>query len=108
MSRQDIFEPIEREVVGALADHHEGDQAGAGDPSRYQLGRHWRAGHTVAALRARVLGQDVDRHFQFRRGEIKYTGKVLADALFRTTAAGTGLLVLGQVVLDSVLGEMIE
>jgi hypothetical protein len=33
VSCQDIFESIEREVVGELADDHEDDQAGPGDPS---------------------------------------------------------------------------
>ena len=108
VSRQDIFESVEREVVGELADHHEGDQARAGDPSRYRLGRHRRAGHAVAALRAGVLGQDVDIHFELRRGELELTGEVFADAMFRAAAAGAGLLGLGQVVLDAVVGEMVE
>ena len=108
MADQDIFESVEREVVGELADQHEGDQPRAGDPSRYRLGGHRRAGHAVAALRAGVLGQDVDRHFELRRDEFELAGEVLADALFRAAAAGAGLLGLGQVVLDADVGEMVE
>ena len=108
MSRQDIFESIEREMVGELADDHEGDQAGAGDPSRHGLGGHRRAGHAVAALRAGVLGQDVNLHFQPRRDEIEFAGLVFADALFWAAAAGAGLLGLGHIVLDADVGEMVE
>src|SRR5512135_1244064 len=95
-------------MVGELADQHVGTQSWAGDPSRHGLGRDRRAGHAVAALRARVRGQGVDRYFQPRRDELELTGEVLADALFRVTAAGAGLLVLGQVVFDADVGEMVE
>ena len=95
-------------MVGELADDHEGDQAGAGDPSRDGLGRDRRAGHAVATLGAGVLGQDVDLHFEPRRDELELAGHVFADALLGAAAAGAGLLALGQVVLDADVREMIQ
>jgi len=105
---QDVFESIKREMVGELARNHEGDQAGAGDPTRNGLGRHWRTGHAVAALGASVLGQDVNLHLQPRRDEIEFAGLVFADECFGAAAAGAGFLVLGHIVRDADVGEMIE
>ena len=82
VSRQDIFESIEREMIGELADDHEGDQPGPGDPSRDRLGRDRRAGHAVATFGAGVLGQDMDLHFHLRRDEFEFAEIVLADAMF--------------------------
>ena len=95
-------------MVGELAVHHEGDQAGAGDPTRNGLGWDRRAGHAVATLGAGVLGQDVNLHLQPRRDEIEFAGLVFADACFGAAAAGAGLLGFGQIVLDADVGEMIE
>jgi len=50
----------------------------------------------------------MDIHFELRRGELELSGEVLTDPLFGATTAGAGLLVRGQVVLDAVVGEMIE
>jgi hypothetical protein len=108
MSRQNVFEPIKREVVGELARNHEGDQAGAGDPTWNGLGWYGRTGHAVATFRASILGQDVNFHLQPRRDEIKFAGLVFADACFGTAAAGAGLLFLGHIVQDADVGEMIE
>jgi hypothetical protein len=49
---------------------------------------------------------DVD--FELGRGEFEFAGEVFADATFDATAAGAGLLGLGQVVFDAVVGEMVE
>ena len=92
VSRQDIFESIKREMVGELADDHERDQTGSGDPARYRLGRYRRAGHAVAAFRAGVLGQDMDLDLHPRRDELELARLVLADAGFRLSAARTRLL----------------
>ena len=81
---------------------------GPGDASRYGLGRDRRAGHAVAALRAGVLGQDMDMDFELGRDELELAGEVLADAMLRAAAAGAGLLGLGQVVLDADVREVIE
>jgi hypothetical protein len=108
VSGQDIFEPVEREVVGELADQDVGDQPRAGDSSGDRLGRHRWAGHAVAALGAGVFGQDMDVDFELGRGELEFAGEVFADAMFDATAAGAGLLGLGQVVFDAVVGEMVE
>ena len=82
MSRQDIFEPVEREVVGELADQHVGDQPRAGDPTGDRPGRRRGAGHAVAALGAGVLGQDVDVDFELGRDELELAREVFADAMF--------------------------
>jgi hypothetical protein len=66
------------------------------------------ASHAIAALRAGVLGQDMDIHFQLRRDEFKLPRQVLADALFLAAAAGANFLLLGHVMLDAMVGEMIE
>ena len=108
MSCQDIFESIEREMVGELADDHEGDQPGPGNPSRDGLGRDRWTGHAVATLGAGVLGQDMDLHFQLRRDEIEFAGEVLADFWLGPAAAGAGLLVLGQIMLDADVREMVQ
>ncbi len=48
VSDQDIFEPVEREVVGELADQHEGDQLpGRRFPALHEFGRNRWAGHAV-------------------------------------------------------------
>ena len=95
-------------MVGELADHHEGDQAGAGDAPRHGLGGDRRAGHAVAAARAGVLGQDVDADLELGRDELELAGEVLADPMLHAAAAGAGLLGLGQVVLDADVREVIQ
>ena len=80
VSRQDIFESIERQVIGELADDHEGDQPGPGHAAGRRLGRDRRAGDAVAAPRAGVLGQDVDADLQPGRDELELAGLILADA----------------------------
>ena len=108
VSDQDIFEPVEREVVGELADQHEGDQLPG---RRFRPSRE--ASETAGWPRRRGTsskrtwaGSDV--HFEFGRGELELTGEVFADALFSAAATRAGLLGLGQIVLDAVMGEMVE
>src|SRR5271156_5154961 len=108
MSRQDIFESIQRQVIGEFADDHEGDQPGPGHAARGGLGRDRRAVDAVAALRAGVLGQDVDADLQTGRDVLELAGLVLADADLGGPAAGAGLLRLGEVVLDADVGEVLE
>jgi len=48
VSSQDIFEPVEREVVGELADQDVGDQSGAGDPAEGVAGAIYSEGSFVA------------------------------------------------------------
>ena len=108
MSCQDIFESIEREMVSELADDHEGDQAGPGNPSWDGFGWDRWAGHAVATLGAGIFGQDMNLHFQLPRDEIEFAGEVLADFLLGPPAAGAGLLVLGQIMLDADVREMVQ
>jgi len=68
-------------MIGELADQHEGDQTRPGDPSRHRLGRDRRAGHAVAALRAGVLGQDMDPNFELRGDEFELPGEIFTDTL---------------------------
>jgi hypothetical protein len=95
-------------MIGELADDHESDQPGAGDPSRDGFGRDRWAGHAVATLGAGVLGQDVDLHVQLCRDEVELTGDVLADLLLGPATAGAGLLTLGEIVLDADVREVIQ
>jgi hypothetical protein len=50
----------------------------------------------------------VDVDFKLGRGEFELSGEILADAMLGGATAGAGLLGLGQVVFDAVVGEMVE
>ncbi len=108
MTRQDIFESIQRQVIGEFADGHEGDQPRPGPAAWGGLGRDRRAVHAVATLRAGRLGQDMNPHLQPGRDELEFAGLVRADADLGSPAAGAGLLRLGEVVLDAEVREMSE
>ena len=95
-------------MIGEFADDHEGDQPGPGHAAGRRFGRDRRAGDAVAALRAGVLGQDVDADLQPGRDELELARLILADADLGGPAAGAGLLRLGEVVLDADVGEVLE
>ena len=108
VSRQDIFESIQRQVIGELADDHEGDQPGPGHaagvglggtgglatPSRHfeqaYLGRTW----TWTSSRAGMNSSSRDSSSPMRT--------------LGVAAAGAGLLGLGEVVLDADVREVLE
>jgi hypothetical protein len=50
----------------------------------------------------------MDLHFQPRRDVLELAGHVVADAFLGGPAAGAGLLLLGEVMLDADVREMIE
>jgi hypothetical protein len=50
----------------------------------------------------------VDVDFELGRSELELSGEILAEAMLGGATAGAGLLGLGQVVFDAVVGEVVE
>ncbi len=84
----DLALPVERQVIGELADHHVGDRS----TRRSGLGDR-------PALRAGVLRPHVADHLEARRNNLEHFGHVLAEQAKDAVAAdtSTALGVLGRV-----------
>src|SRR5689334_23319384 len=94
-------------MFGELGDDHLGKQAGSRDAAAYRT--RWGLGgdHTVTAVRAGVLGQNVDMKFKMGRDKLQHACLILADACLELSAMRAQLLSLGDIVLDAHLRQSI-
>ena len=108
MAREEVFLPIERQVVAELTDDDLSDQPWSGDAaSNWPHRRRW-AHHAVFAVPAGVLGSHVDVDFELRRDVLQNSALVLANAVFRSAAADALLVRLVQVMLVPKVRQLIE
>ena len=108
VARKEVFLPVQRQVVTEFGDDDLSDQSRPSDAAVDRPHRRRRARHAVFAVAARVLGTHVDVHFQLRRDVLQDPALVLADAIFRSAAAGAPLVRLAQVVLMPVVRQLVE
>ena len=108
VAREEVFLPVERQVVAELADDDLSDQPRSGDAASNRPHRRRRARHAVFAVPAGVLGPHVDVHFELRRDVLQDPALVLADAVFGSAAAGALLVRLAQVVLVPIVRQLVE
>jgi hypothetical protein len=104
---RDILEAIERQVFGKLGDDQLSKYAGSGETAAPRTRRRVRGRHTVAAMRAGVLGQNVDVKLKPRRDELQQPCLILANASLGFSAVRADLVGLGHVVLDANLRQAI-
>ncbi len=107
MASRDILEPIQRQVVGEFGDDHLSKKAGSRDAAAYRTRGSLGGDHTVAAVRAGILRQNVDVHFKVGRDELQDACLIMADTCLGFTAVRADFLGLGQVVLDANLRQLI-
>ena len=101
---------VERRAINVFVDQREGQRRGRGDAARQGLRRHWRdhdrrvdpGAVTMAAsvLEAHIL-QDLRLDL-----DMELLGHGLAHAMHLMIAAGTGLLVFGKVVFDTLARQI--
>ena len=92
-------------MFGELGDDHLGKHARSSNTTAQRTRGTFRGHHTIAAVRAGVLGQDVDLKFKAGGNEIQHAGLVLANARLGFTAMRADLIGLGDVVLDADLRQ---
>ena len=95
-------------MLGELRDEQLSKQSGPGDTAADRTERRLRGDHAIAAVRAGILGQDVDINFKVSRDEIHHTGLILADACLVFSAARANLLGLGHIMLKAYLRQAIK
>ena len=94
-------------MLSELGDDHLSKHARSSNTAAQRTRRTLGGHHTIAAVRAGVLGQDVDLKFKAGRDEIQHACLVLADACLGLSAVRADLVGLGDVVLDSDLRQSI-
>jgi hypothetical protein len=108
VTREEVFLPVQRQVIAELSDDDLSNQPWSGDAASNRPHRRWLAHHSIFAVPAGVLGSHVDVHFELRRHVLENAALVLADAVFGPTAAGTLLVRFAQVLLVSIVRQLIE
>ena len=108
MTREEVFLPVQRQVVAELTDDDLSDQPWSGDAASNRPHRRRWARHAIFAVPAGVLGSHVDVHFELRRDVLQNPALVLADAVLGPTAAGALLVRLAQVMLVPKVRQLIE
>ena len=94
-------------MFGELGDDHLGKHARSSNTAAQRTRGTFRGHHTIAAVRAGVLGQDVDLKFKAGRDELQHACLILADACLGLSAMRADLIGLGHVVLDADLRQSI-
>ena len=107
MASRDILESIQRQMFGELRDDHLSKQARSSNTAAYGTWRRLGGDHTVAAMGARILGQDVDVEFKAGWDELQHACLIFADACLGLSAVRANLLGLGDIVLDANLRQPI-
>jgi hypothetical protein len=108
VAREEVFLPVQRQVIAELSDDDLSDQSWSGDAaSNWPHRRRW-AHHASFAVPAGVLGSHVDVHFELRRDVFQNSALVLANAVFRSAADDALLVRLAQVMLVAKVGQLIE
>ena len=97
MPHEDVFQPVQRQVIAELADYDLGDQPGTGDAPSNRSRRRRGTGYAVLTVAASVLGPDVFVEFQLGRLVFQDSRGIFADTVLRPPAATAGLLLIGQV-----------
>jgi hypothetical protein len=94
-------------MVGEFGDDYLSKQAGSSDAAAQ--GTRWGLGgdHTITAVRAGILGQNVDMKFKVGRDKLQHTCFILADACLGFSALRAELLGLGYIMLEAHLGQSI-
>ena len=108
VTREEVFLPVQRQVIAEFSDDDLSDQPWSGDAaSNWPHRRRW-AHHAIFAVPAGVLGSHVDVHFELRGDVLQDLALVLANAVFGPAAAGALLVRLAQVLLVPKVGQLIE
>ena len=108
VAREEVFLPVQRQVIAELTDDDLSDQPWSGDAASNRPHRRRWAHHAIFAVPAGVLGSHVDVHFELRRDVFQDSALVLADAVLGPTAAGALLVRLAQVMLVPKVWQLIE
>jgi hypothetical protein len=88
-------------VFGELGDDHLGEHARSSNTTAQRTEGTFRGHHTITAVRARVLGQDVDVKLKAGWDELQHPSLILTDARLGLSAMRTNLFGLWDVVLDA-------
>jgi hypothetical protein len=94
-----------RRVLSELENDHLSEYACSSNAPTQRTHRTFRGYHTIAAVRAGVLGQDVDLQFKVGGDEIQHACLILADACLGLSAVRAELIGLRDVVLDADLRQ---
>ena len=94
-------------MFGELRDDHLSQQARPGDAATDGTRRRLGGDHAVAAVRAGVLGQDVNMKLEVGRDKLQHACLILADACLGFSAVRATLLGLGDIMLDAHLRQPI-
>ena len=89
----DLALPVERQVVGVLADQDVSHESFRGQPTLDQPRRCRHLHHRTLTSPAAVLGPAGDDHLELRRDDVEALGDVLADPVHPTATARTALAV---------------
>ena len=108
MTREEVFLPVQRQVVAELGDDNLSDQPRSGDAASNRPRRQRRARHAIFAVPAGVLGPHVDVHFELRGDVLQDPALVLADAVLGPTAAGALFVSFAQVMLMPKVWQFVE
>jgi hypothetical protein len=96
----DLRLPVERQVIGILGDQHLRDQRLGGNAAFDDPGRRWSL-HDRALARATAIARAPgDQHAEGGGHDIEAFGDILADLVERAAAAGAGLLLNIDDLLD--------
>ncbi len=87
VANRDALEAVQGQVIDKLGNQQLRKQARSRDAPRERSLRSVGAFHSVVAVRARVLGEDVDPNLQASRDEFELTPLVFADACLGPAAA---------------------
>lgn len=96
----DLGLAVERQVIGILGHQHLRDQCFGGDPAFYDPGRRGSLHHCVLARAAAIARAPGHQHAEGGGHDIEAFGNILADLVQRTAAAGTGLVLDIDDLLD--------
>ena len=108
VTREEVFLPIERQVVAEFSDEDLSDQPWPGDAaSNWPHRRRW-ARHAIFAVPTGILGSHVDVHFELRRNVFQDSALVLTDAVLGPATTGALLVRLAQVMLVPKVWQLIE
>jgi hypothetical protein len=94
-------------MCGEFGDDHLGQQASPCDASAYRTRRGLGGDHTVPAVRAGILGQDVDMKLEVGRDKLQHTCLILTDACLGLSAMRAKLLGFGYIMLGAHLRQSI-
>ena len=107
MTRENVFQAIQRKMIAELADDHLRDQTGSSDAAWDWPWCNGSRGDAVLAPTASVLGSHVDMSFQLGRLKFQLPSDVFTDAVHRATTARAHLFFVGQVVLMANLPQLV-